>query len=135
VGRTRFVPLEMDLGEVTSQAALEEAIAAKADPDAVVDVRLRGVWREDLDLDTDELERALAARFLRVRVRNLALPELPSGPLPPEDTIAGAFIRDLGARIQAAHSAGRVDEEAELRDGLRLGRLFLAGHDVPLAGS
>ncbi|HKY89124.1 MAG TPA: DNA repair exonuclease [Candidatus Limnocylindrales bacterium] len=135
VGRTRFVPLEMDLGEVTSQAALEEAIAAKADPDAVIDVRLRGVWREDLDLDTDELERALAARFLRVRVRNLALPELPSGPLPPEDTIAGAFIRDLGARIQAAHSAGRVEEEAELRDGLRLGRLFLAGHDVPLAGS
>ena len=135
VGRTRFLPLDMDLGEVPNQAALEEAIAASADPDAVVDVRLRGVWREDLDLDTDELERALEPRFLRVRVRNLAVPELPSGPLPPEDTIAGAFIRDLWARIEAAHAAGRVDEEAELRDALRLGRLFLAGHDVPLAMS
>jgi len=135
VGRTRFMPLEMDLGEVVSQAALEEAIAAKADPDAVVDVRLRGVWREDLDLDPDELERALASRFLRARVRNLALPELPSGALPPQDTIAGAFIRDLTARIEAARAADRADEEAELRDALRLGRLFLAGHDVPLAVS
>jgi len=135
VGRTRFVALEMDLGEVPSQAALEEAIAAKADGDAVLDLRLRGVWRDDLDLDADELERALTPRFLRVRVRNHALPELPSGPLPPEDTIAGAFIRDLGTRIQAAHAAGRADEEAELRDALRLGRLFLDGHDVPLAGS
>jgi len=133
VGRTRFVPLEMDLGAVVSQAALEEAIAAQGDPDAVVDVRLRGVWREDLDLDADELERALAPRFLRARVRNLAVPELPSGPLPPEDTIAGAFIRDLTARIEVARSAGRADEEADLRDALRLGRLFLAGHDVPLA--
>ena len=98
-------------------------------------MRLRGVWRQDLDLDPDELERALGPRFLRVRVRNLALPELPTGPLPPEDTIAGAFMRDLGARIEAAHAAGQSDQESELRDALRLGRLFLDGHEVPLSGS
>jgi exonuclease SbcD len=135
VGRTRFTPLDVDLGDIASQAALEELIAAQADPDAVVDVRLRGVWREDLDLDADELERAIAPRFLRARVRNLAVPELPSGALPPEDTIAGAFIRDLSGRIDSAHAAGRGDEEAELRDALRLGRLFLAGHEVSLGGS
>jgi exonuclease SbcD len=135
VGKTRFLPVDFDLGDVATQADLEALIAAKADPDAVVDVRLHGVWRQDLDLDTDELERALGPRFLRVRVRNQALPELPSGPLPPEDTIAGAFLRDLGARIEAAHSAGQADQEAELRDALRLGRLFLDGHEVSLSGS
>lgn len=133
VGRTRFVPVDVDLGAVASQAALEETLVADADPDAVLDVRLRGVWHEELDLDADELERALGSRFLRVRVRNLAVPELPAGPLPPEDTIAGAFIRDLLARIEKAHGAGRADEEAELRDVLRLGRLLLAGHEIPLA--
>jgi exonuclease SbcD len=135
VGRTRFAPMDIDLGDVASQAALEQMIAAKADPDAVVDVRLRGVWREDLDLDADELERAIAPHFLRARVRNVAVPELPSGELPPEDTIAGAFIRDLSGRIEAAQAAGRGDEEAELRDALRLGRLFLDGHEVSLGGS
>lgn len=132
VGRTHFAVLELDLGPVESQGALEEAILAKADPDTILDVRLRGVWHEGLDLDVDELERAVAPRFLRVRVRNQALPELPEGALPPEDTIAGAFVRDLTARIEEAKSAGRADEEAELRDALRLGRLFLAGHEVPL---
>lgn len=135
VGRTRFLPIEIDLGTVASQAAIEGSVVANTDPDVVVDVRLRGVWHEDLDVDTDELERALAPRFLRARVRNLAIPELPSGPLPPEDTTAGAFIRDLSARIDAAHAEGRADDEAELRDALRLGRLFLEGHDVPLAAA
>jgi DNA repair exonuclease SbcCD nuclease subunit len=135
VGRTHFVALEVDLGEVASQAALEEAVAAYADADAVVDVRLNGVWREDLDLDTDELERALASRFLRVRVRNRALPEPPAGPPPPEGTIAAAFLRDLTVRIEAARAEGRADEEAELREALRLGRLLLDGHDVPLVAS
>lgn len=135
VGRTHFVALDVDLADVASQAALEEAVAAYADADAVVDVRLNGVWREGLDLDADELERSLASRFLRVRVRNGAVPELPEGQPPPEGTIAAAFLRDLGARISAAHAAGRDEEEAELREALRLGRLLLDGHDVPLVSS
>ena len=132
VGRTRFEALELDLGVVESQAALEDQIVAKADPDTILDVRLRGVWHEALDLDPDEIERNVGPRFLRIRVRNEAVPELPAGDLPPEDTIAGAFVRDLAKRIGEAHDAGRTDEEAELRDALRLGRLFLAGHEVSL---
>jgi len=132
VGRTRFQAVEVDVGVAASQAAIEQSLLAHADPDLVLDVRLQGVWRTDLDLDTEELERALGPRFLRARVRNLAVPEAVAGPLPPEDTIAGAFIRDLTARIEAAASAGRADEEAELRDVLRVGRLFLDGHEVSL---
>jgi hypothetical protein len=52
--------------------------------------------------------------------------------LPPEDTIAGALIRDLESRIAAADGEGRADEAAELREVLRLGRLLLAGHEVTL---
>lgn len=132
VGRTRFQAVEVDVGAAASQAAIEEALLTYADPDLVLDTRLKGVWRTELDLDADELERAIAPRFLRVKVRNLAVPEGPVGALPPEDTIAGAFIRDVSARIEAAASAGNAEEGAELRDVLRLGRLFLDGHEVSL---
>jgi hypothetical protein len=52
--------------------------------------------------------------------------------LPSPDTIAGAFIRDVEARIGALEAAGREDEAAEARDTLRLGRLLLAGQEVSL---
>ena len=55
--------------------------------------------RDELDLDIDEIEAALAPSFLKVRVRDASLPALTEGPLPSPDTIAGAFIRDLEARI------------------------------------
>ena len=74
-----------------------------------------------------------------MRVRDVSLPALTEGALPPPDTIAGAFIRDLEARIaelEAAPDAGGRGrgpaEAAELRDALRLGRLLLAGHEVSL---
>ena len=76
----------------------------------------------------------LAARFLKVRVRDVATPALTEGALPPPDTIAGAFIRDLEARIAEleATAGARRAEAAEHRDALRLGRLLLAGHEVSL---
>ena len=73
-----------------------------------------------------------------MRVRDVSLPALTEGALPPPDTIAGAFIRDLEARIaelEAAPDAGSqagAADAAELRDALRLGRLLLAGHEVSL---
>ena len=64
---------------------------------------------------------------------------LTEGAIPPPDTVAGAFIRDLEARIaeleaapERAVDAGGADEAGELRDALRLGRLLLAGHEVSL---
>ena len=117
----------------------------RADPDLVLDVRLVGVRPDDLDVDPDEVETALAPSFLKVRVRDASLPALTEGALPSADTIAGAFIRDLEARIAELEATAATDgdgpddpgraassEAAELRDALRLGRLLLAGHEVTL---
>jgi hypothetical protein len=69
------------------------------------------------------------------------MPALTEGTLPSPDTIAGAFIRDLEARIAELEAAPGSDdgvgvdasaEASELRDALRLGRLLLAGHEVSL---
>jgi DNA repair exonuclease SbcCD nuclease subunit len=132
VGRTRFEKRELDAGTLTSQPALIEALAASADPDLVLDVRLVGVRPDTLDLDLDEVESSLAPSFLKVRVRDASLAALTDGPLPPPDTIVGAFIRDLEARIAELEAAGSEAEAAEERDALRLGRLLLAGHEVSL---
>ena len=132
VGRTRFEKLDVDAATLSSQPALIGALASRADADLVLDVRLVGVRRDDLDLDLAEIETALAPGFLKVRLRDASTPALTEGPLPSADTIAGAFIRDLEARIAELEAAGASDEAAEQRDALRLGRLLLAGHEVAL---
>jgi DNA repair protein SbcD/Mre11 len=135
VGRTRFHALELDARDVVSQPALVERLAAEGDPDLVLDVRLVGVRPDELDLDPAEVEAALRDRFLRVRVRDRSQPALTEGPLPPPDTVTGALIRNLEARIAELEAAGADDdatEASELRDVLRLGRLLLAGHEVTL---
>jgi DNA repair exonuclease SbcCD nuclease subunit len=132
VGRTRFERHELDAGTQASQPALIESLQALADPDLVLDARLVGVRRDELDLDIDEIEAALAPAFLKVRVRDGSLAALTEGALPSPDTIAGAFIRDMEARIAELEAAGSDAEAAEQRDALRLGRLLLAGHEVSL---
>jgi DNA repair exonuclease SbcCD nuclease subunit len=132
VGKTRFDKAEVDAATVASQPALVELLAARADPDLVLDVRLAGVRRDDLDLHPAEIENALAPLFLKIRVRDASVPALTDGPLPSADTIAGAFIRDLEARIAEHEASGSTVEAAEQRDALRLGRLLLAGHEVSL---
>jgi DNA repair exonuclease SbcCD nuclease subunit len=132
VGRTRFEKLDLDAAAIASQPALIDELLTRADPDLVLDARLTGVRSDELDLDTDEVEAALAPAFLKVRIRDRSMPALTSGPLPPPDTIAGAFIRDLEGQIAELEAADRAGEAGELRDALRLGRLLLAGHEVSL---
>ena len=144
VGKTRFEKVEIDASTVASQPAFVDDLQKRSDPDLVLDVRLTGVRPDDLDLDPDEVEAALSGSFLKVRVRDGSIPALTEGALPPPDTIAGAFIRDLEGRIAeleataAAEGGGSTAtgaaaaEAAELRDALRLGRLLLAGHEVSL---
>lgn len=129
VGRTRFEQIDVAVSAVEDQVALVALLAAKADPDLVLDVRLRGQWRDELELDPDALEATLAARFLRIRVRNEAMPPLTTGPLPPPDTIAGAFVRDLEARLAELEAAGEREPAAELREALRLGRRLLVARE------
>ena len=64
---------------------------------------------DELDLDIDEVETRLAPSFLKVRVRDCSMPALTEGALPSPDTIAGAFIRDLEARIAELEAAGQAD--------------------------
>jgi hypothetical protein len=132
VGRTRFDRAEIDAGSVASQPDLVSQLAGRADPDLVLDARIVGVRPDDLDLDTDEVEAQLKPSFLKVRVRDVSLPALTSGALPPPDTIAGAFIRDVEGRIAELEASDQADDAAELRDVLRLGRLLLTGHEVTL---
>jgi len=132
VGRTRFEKVDLDAAAIPSQAALIAGLRTRADADVVLDIRLTGVRPDELDLDTDEVEAALAPEFLKIRVRDASVPALTSGPIPPEDTILGAFIRNTEARIAELETAGRTDEAAEARDSLRLGRLLLSGHEVTL---
>lgn len=139
VGRTAFQKQVLDATTITSQPALVGSLQKAGDPDLVLDVRIVGVRPDELDLDVDEIEAALAPAFLKVRVRDASIPALTTGALPPPDTIAGAFIRDLEGRIAEIEAApgtdtgaAAADEASELRDALRLGRLLLAGDEVSL---
>lgn len=135
VGRTRFERVEIDAGTVESQPALVARLRAAADPDLVLDARLIGVRPDELDIEPSEVEEALRTQFLRLRVRDQSQPALTEGALPPPETIAGAFIRNVEARIadlEASKDDLAAREAGELRDALRLGRLLLAGHEVTL---
>lgn len=135
VGRTRFEKFDIDAISLADQPDLVAKLTGRADPDLVLDVRLTGVRPDELDLDLAEVEEGLKGSFLRVRVRDFAMPALTEGVLPSPDTIAGAFIRDVEARIaelEADPADASTLEAAELRDVLRLGRLLLAGHEVTL---
>lgn len=125
VGKTRFQKLDVDADQVASQDALVRRLRALADADLVLDVRLVGLAAPELEIVDEEVERQLAGGFLKVRFRNVATPASPDQPLPPADTIAGAFIRDLEAKIAAAEVAGAEDVAFEAREALRLGRQLL----------
>lgn len=135
VGRTTFRRIDVDVATIASQPALIDRLQAAASADLVLDVRLIGVRPDELDLEPTEVEEGLKPSFLRVRVRDLSLPALTEGALPPAETIAGAFIRSVEGRIADLEASGddpAQREAAELRDVLRLGRLLLAGHEVTL---
>ena len=135
VGRTRFEKLDVDAGSIADQPALVARLATLADPNLVLDARIVGVRRDELDVSTDEVEDQLKGSFLRVRLRDVSVPALTEGALPSADTIPGAFIRNVESRIaelEADGGPGTTSEAAELRDVLRLGRLLLAGHEVTL---
>ena len=124
VGRTRFQKLDVDAAEVPTQVALVDRLASLADADLVLDARVTGVEPDQLEIQDDEVERQLIGLFLKVRVRNVAVPLEPQGELPPPDTVAGAFIRDLEAQIADADAEDPA-RAGELREALRLGRLLL----------
>lgn len=135
VGKTRFERVEIDAARLKGQADLIAKLRSKASDDLVLEARLTGIRPDELDINTDEVEQQLKDSYLRIRVRDASMPALSEGAIPSADTIAGAFIRDVEARIaelEADPGDASTVEAAELRDVLRLGRLLLAGHEVSL---
>ena len=147
VGKTRFERVELDAAKIGSQPGLVAKLAEQADQDLVLDAVLIGVRPDELDVHVEEVEAELAAKFLKVRVRDRSVAPLPEGLIASPDTVLGAFIRDLEARIAeveaadgatrgatggAAGAAATSETAGELRDALRLGRLLLAGTEVTL---
>jgi DNA repair protein SbcD/Mre11 len=162
VGQTRSEKLDLDVSTMHGQPDLIDVIGRHADSNLVLDVRLTGLYPDELDLDLDEIERALAPSFLRVRVRDMSIPAAPDGMVAPPDTVIGAFIRTVEDRIAelelssmpddgaAGPTATGADAEprgpsplatpeldpavelAELREVMRLGRHLLEGRQVTL---
>jgi exonuclease SbcD len=132
VGRTTFERIQLDAATVGTQPGLVESLVARADENLVLDVELIGVRPDELDLHVDEVETELADRFLKVRVRDRSVAPLPEGPVASADTVLGAFIRDLEARVAEVEAADDTETANELRDALRLGRLLLDGAEVTL---
>ena len=125
VGRTVFRAESVDVAEVGSQAQLVERLRELADPDLVLEASIDGIASDILELDTDEVERALAGAFLHIRVRDRSVTELDDGPDLPGDTVAGAFAADLRARIAAAEAREDAAAAEQARQILRLGRRLL----------
>jgi DNA repair exonuclease SbcCD nuclease subunit len=157
VGQTRSEKLDLDVSAIHSQPELIDVLGRHADSNLVFDVRLTGLFPDELDLDLDEVERALAASFLRFRLRNQSIPASPEGTPPPPDTVLGAFTRHIEDQIaelekasgapsgapsgassdaavpgSAAADLDSNEELADLREVLRLGRHLLEGRQVTL---
>ena len=135
VGETVFERVEIDVATVKSQPDLIDTIGRHADANLVLDVRLSGLYPDDLDLDVDEVERALAPSFLRLRVRDATIPAAPDAPTPPPDTVLGAFCHEVEEQLQALSAMddpASAEEAAELREVQRLGRHLLEGRQVTL---
>jgi DNA repair protein SbcD/Mre11 len=136
VGQTRCEKLDMDVSTVHSQPELIDVLGRHADSNLVFDVRLTGLYPDELDLDIDEIERSLSPSFLRFRIRDVSIPASPEGTAPPPDTVLGAFVRSVGDRIAeleaTAGQSAPPDELSDLREVLRLGRHLLEGRQVTL---
>jgi len=133
VGTSWHRDLAVDAASVASQSELVDSLRADADPDLVLDVTLVGERSDELGLDGAAISDTLRGAYLRVRVHDESRPPLTRGALPPPETIAGAFIRNVESRIAELEGGGgapEANEAAELREVLRLGRQLLSGTEV-----
>jgi len=125
VGRTVFRAESVDASGLSGQDELVQRLAELADSDLILRATIDGIAPDTLEIDADEVERALAPSFLHVRVRDRSVTEVSEGPVLPEDTVAGKFVADMESRIRAAEARGSADAAEQSRQILRLGRRLL----------
>jgi hypothetical protein len=127
VGRSRRTRLDLSAGDFADEGALAAHVSEMADPDLACEVRVTGTRPPGLDVDEAALESRLRPGFLHLRVRDESDPPPPQGPVPPPESIAGAFARDVAARMAAAQAAGRPEEARELGEQLDRGLRLVSG--------
>jgi exonuclease SbcD len=125
VGRTTFRSIEFDAAELASQDDLVRRLEAQADADLVLVVTIAGIAPDSLEIQPDEVQRALEGSFLHLRVQDCSAADLAAGPELPPDTVAGRFLADVGVRIAAAEASGDSGAAEQARQVLRLGRRLL----------
>jgi exonuclease SbcD len=125
VGRTVFRAESVDAAEVPSQAELVQRLGELHDDDLILAVTIDGIAPDSLEIDPDEMERALGSSFLHIRVRDRSATELADVPDLPADTVPGKFVADMDSRIQAAEDRGDAEAAERARQILRLGRRLL----------
>jgi exonuclease SbcD len=119
VGSRVFDQMTINLELVKSLDDIAQIISAKADPNLILEVTLRGIPYLERPLDPREVEEELGGRFFCLRVLDRASERLDDVPVEdyPQDTVAGGFIRAMEARMAKCSP----DEKGIYAEALRLG--------------
>jgi DNA repair protein SbcD/Mre11 len=119
VGSKSFDEITINVELVRSVEDIAQIISAKADPNLILEVTLKGAPDLDHELDPRELEEELGGRFFSLRVLDRASERLDDVPIEdyPQDTVAGGFIRAMEARTAKCSP----EEKGIYAEALRLG--------------
>ncbi len=125
VGRRFLVKLSVD-GQAEDKI-LRQA-RALADPDAVLDLTLTGIFPPQDLPDLDSLRQQMESDFFFVRLHSAVFAEISPEQLSayPENTVLGRFIRLVQERKEQAD----LKQQPELDQALQLGVAMLTGREV-----
>jgi len=126
VGTRQFAKLTIDVGSVKSMADIVPLVEAKADPNLILELTLRGLCGMDYELNSQDIEDELGDRFFCLRVVDKSHPRLEEVALEniPEETVKGKFIKIMQERIE---SAGNEEDRELYEEALKLGFACLQG--------
>jgi exonuclease SbcD len=119
VGSRVFDEMTINVELVRSLQDIAQIISAKADPNLILEVTLKGAPHLEHDLDPRELEEEMGGRFFCLRVLDRVSERLDDVPIEdyPQDTVAGGFIRAMESRMGKCPP----DEKGIYAEALRLG--------------
>lgn len=126
VGSKHFDEMPVDLGLVKSSADIIKLIEAKANPDLILKVTLRGLCSTDLDLDSKEIEESLRKQFFCLCIVDEWHPKLDEVTTEhySEETVTGKFIKLMREKIESSSNA---EEKSIHEEALKLGFALLQG--------